>query len=498
MKTFIINMSKIGILLCFIFLSSCDKGFDEINIDPDETTAETAPASNIFLRVIEDIADETYDEDLAVIADLVGFVFGDGIALYEKGSAGKWGSFYGELKNVNQILTLTAPDGREANSINHGVARILRVIYYQRLVDLFGAIPYTEGAQGLQFPKPKYDSEETIYKDLVKELDAAIAEINTGTGLVFNAEVDLVYGGNAANWALFANSLKLRIGMRMRFVDQAAASTIITNALSGSLINSNEASWAFKYPGTEANNSSDLFSINKPTSRFVSELLLKELRDTNDPRKFVYADPTGNSNDLYQGQVNGLNINFGDATQSIRGSYIWQNRAFPSYLMTHAEVNFLKAEAALANIGGGDANTAFRAGIRASMEQWDVAEADIVTFLATPTATLTGTDEEKLEQIAIQKWIALYTNGHEAYAEMRRTGYPAIAQRVATTDIDRFDADGNLTTVSVGYRLGITEGVFPRRVEYPNNEKELNPDNFNAAVSAYGDGLLDRVWWDVR
>ena len=497
MKKIIKNISKIGLLLCFVFLHNCDKDFDEININPNEVTADTAPANNIFLGIIEDIAEETNDEDLAVISDLVGFVFGSGIAAYDEGTASKW-EFYKKIKDVNQLLVLTAPNGREANSVNHGVARILRVIYYQRLVDLFGAVPYTEGAQGLEFPKPKYDSEETIYKDLVKELDAAMAEINSGSGSVYDVELDFVYGGNAANWALFANSLKLRIGMRMRFVDGATAKTVVSEALSTGLINSNATSWAFKYPGTEANNSSILFSINKPTSRFVSELLLKSLRDTNDPRISKYADPTGNSNNFYQGQVNGLNINFGDNSQSIRSASIWQNREFPAYLLTYAEVNFLKAEAALASFGGGDANTAFRAGIRASMEQWSVSEADITAFLATPAATLTGSDEEKLEQIAIQKWISLYTNGHEAYAEMRRTGYPAIAQRTATGDIERLNADGNTETVTVGYTIGITQGVFPRRSEYPSNERDVNTANFNAAVSAHGDGLLDRIWWDVR
>jgi hypothetical protein len=365
------------------------------------------------------------------------------------------------------------------------------------MVDLFGAIPYFEGGQGLKFPQPKYDSEEVIYKDLIKELDAAIVTINSGSSGVYGPGVDLVYSGNASKWVVFANSLKLRIGMRMRFVDAVTAKNIITESLAATLMSSNEDSWSFKYPGSESSNSSGLFSTSSP-NRFVSELLLKKLRESSDPRRLAYADPAGLSNTIYQGQVNGLNVNFDDGAQSTRSEKIWKDRTFPAYLMTYSEVSFLKAEAALASIGSGNANIEYRKGIRASMEQWGIAEADINTFLATPEATLSGNEEKQLEQISIQKWISLYTNGHEAYAEMRRTGYPTIAQRNPSGTIQRLDAQGNLQTIDVGYRLGTTEGIFPTRVEYPTSEKELNPTNYTAAVNAYGNGLLDKVWWDVR
>jgi len=491
------SIGKVLLVLSVIVFTSCEKDFDEINTDPNTPSAEVIPVDNMFLGLLTNIASETNNETMAIISDLFGFAFPSGIAAYEVGTASKWG-MYSSIKNVNQLIELTGESGNSSNVVNNGVAKILRVIYYQRLVDLFGAIPYFEGGQGLKFPQPKYDSEEVIYKDLVKELDAAVATINSGSSGVYGPGVDLVYSGNSSKWVVFANSLKLRIGMRMRFVDPVTASKVITESLSATLMSSNEDSWNFKYPGSEASNSSGFFSTTSPSNRFVSELMFKKLRESSDPRKFAYADPAGLNKTIYQGQVNGLNVNFDDGAQSTRSAKMWQDRTFPAYLMTYSEVNFLKAEAALASIGSGNANVEYRKGIRASMEQWGVAEADITTYLATPEATLSGNEENQLKQIAIQKWISLYTNGHEAYAEMRRTGYPAIAQRSASGTIQRLDAQGNLQTIEVGYRLGTTEGIFPRRVEYPTSEKELNPTNYTAAVNTYGNGLLDKVWWDVR
>ncbi len=497
MKIFKNNIYKALMLLSVIVLFGCDEGFDEININPNAPTVETVQADNLFLAALVSAANETMDETLLIISDLRGFAFPSGIAAYENGTSQKWSGMYDRITDINTVLGLTTPGGRQENTLNNAVARILRVLYYQRMVDLFGAIPYTEGAKGLEFPNPSYDSEAFIYKDLVNELDQAITQLNAVSGGAFS-NVDFIYDGSTANWIKFANALKLRIGMRMRFVDPAVATPVITNALSSSLIGSNSESATFKYPGSEDSDSNPLHGTTRPTNRFVSELLLKELRDSNDPRKFIYATVAGNNNDIYQGQVNGLNVNFDDGAQSVRGTLFWQNRDLPAYILTYSEVCFLRAEAALAGIGGGDANAEFRKGIRANLEQWGVSETDIATFLTTSTATLSGSDEEKLEQIAIQKWIALFTNGHEAYAEMRRTGYPAIAQRTATAEIDRVDPNGNTATITVGYRLGITEGVFPTKVEYPSNELNLNTEHYNTAVSAYGDGLLDNVWWDVR
>ncbi|MBI9063351.1 MAG: SusD/RagB family nutrient-binding outer membrane lipoprotein [Marinilabiliaceae bacterium] len=496
------TISAVGLILYIFLLSGCDKGFDEVNTNPNVPTAEAIPVDNLFLGILTDVADETNDETMLIISDLFGFAFPSGVAAYEVGTADKWDDLYVGIKNINELLKITAEDGREPHAINHSVARILRVIYYQRLVDLFGAIPYTEGGQGLLYPQPKYDSAETVYKAMVEELSIAYNTIKDNTGGAFSPGVDLVYGSDARQWAKFANSLKFRLGMRMRFVDEALAKKIIAECLGADLMSSNADSWAFVYTGTEGSNSNDLFSTNRP-NRFVSELLMSQMRECVDPRIAAYGDPAGVKGDFYQGQVNGLNMNFDDGAQSTYSVQIWSNRSFPAYLMTYAELCFLKAEAALIN--DGDANVEYQKGIRASMEQWGVSSASTEAYMATDEAKLVKVEGESIQQqeerhlkkIAYQKWIALYTNGHEAYAEMRRTGYPHIEQRVEEKDIQRIDPQGNLVTVTVGYRLGITEGVFPRRVEYPNSERNLNPDNLNEVIEKYGDGLLDKIWWDV-
>ena len=491
------NIARILFMLLVVIVCSCDNNFDDINTNPNQATSDNIPVNNLFLRLLRNTTNETLNETFLLLGEHRGFAFPNGIAAYQEGTASRWDGFYEEIKNANQLIKLTAPEAELASANNNAVAKILKVILFQRLVDMFGAVPYFEGGNGLEFPQPTYDSEEVIYNDLVKELDQAIATLNSNTEAVFSADVDYVYGGVPSKWAVFANSLKLRIGMRMRFVSPEKAKTIITQSLAMPLMSVASDSWEFTYPGTETNNQSPLYVETSPNV-FLSEFLLTQLRNTNDPRTFAFAEPAGVDKNIYQGQVNGLNINFDDGAQSTRSSVIYQDKTFGVHLMALTEVQFLKAEAALANIGGGNANELFRNGIKVNMERWNVPTEDMTTFLASPEATLVGTEEEMLKQIIIQKWIGLYYNGHEAYAEMRRTGYPFIEQRSPSGEIDRVTPLGDVQTISVGYRLGITNGVFPSRVEYPKSEKELNPENYNAAVSTYGNGLLDTVWWDVR
>ncbi|MCK5703753.1 MAG: SusD/RagB family nutrient-binding outer membrane lipoprotein, partial [Cyclobacteriaceae bacterium] len=154
-----------------------------------------------------------------------------------------------------------------------------------------------------------------------------------------------------------------------------------------------------------------------------------------------------------------------------------------TYLMTAAEMAFLQAECALFNLGGTDANAHYRRGIELTMRRVGVSEEDITAFLDTEVATLSGSQEEQFEQIGTQLWLSLAPNFTEAYAAMRRTGYPVIPTR-----------DGITTT------LGVTNGELPSRIIYPLSEKLTNNPNVEKAIDGMGgdDVLSTKVWWDVR
>lgn len=147
--------------------------------------------------------------------------------------------------------------------------------------------------------------------------------------------------------------------------------------------------------------------------------------------------------------------------------------------MNAAEVYFLRAEAALASLTSENAEEMYRQGIQKSLEQYAVAPAEIATYLGSSEGNLSGTMEEQLEDIIVQKYLAIYYQSTEAWAEFRRTGYPRIW---------------------TGSDVGSTGGNIPRRLTYPQAEYAKNGSKVTDAAGrlANGDMLMSRIWWDAR
>jgi hypothetical protein len=225
----------------------------------------------------------------------------------------------------------------------------------------------------------------------------------------------------------------------------------------------------------------------------MSKTLMDTLNHYNDPRVSIYAMPAA-ATGLYAGQPNGLTnataVAYSD-TASRPGAIFYPGavaysdtplggtgNSQPSYLMTYAEVEFIKAEAAERSLGGlspAEAAADYYAGIRASMEQWGVtSQSAINAYIAQPEVQYQG-GVAGLKQIALQKWIALYSDGGQAWFEWRRTCTPSL-------------------------QLAIVHAFpyIPRRVIYPTSEQSANGANVNAAITAAG-GTYDNstpVWWD--
>ncbi|MDO6603557.1 SusD/RagB family nutrient-binding outer membrane lipoprotein [Arenibacter palladensis] len=157
---------------------------------------------------------------------------------------------------------------------------------------------------------------------------------------------------------------------------------------------------------------------------------------------------------------------------------------FPEVVMTAAEGNFLQAEAIVKGLASGDAQSLYQEGIRQAMAMWDVPEGDISTFLGTEDmAQLNGSVDENLEKIAIQRWIVSYTDGFEAWAIVRDTGYPTeLSEGVSDFDI---------------YAAGTTlNGAYPQRMRYGNGAYNTNGDNTNAALQVQGPDVQGtKLWW---
>jgi hypothetical protein len=299
-------------------------------------------------------------------------------------------------------------------------------------------------------------------------------------------DFDPLYDNDLNKWIRFANSLRLRLAMRARFVDEANSRAVIAECLSEDLIEENSQNVVRNFEDSdidELNNEWHRLYIVKEKWK-MSELFVNQLKLTNDPRLPVYV--LANADGEYEGIKNGLNdIDHGNAIADEKYCDPSENlyaKDMPSYFLCADEVFFLKAEAALYGLGSGDANQLYQEGIRKAMEKWDVPNEQISAFLNDePEATLTGSDEEKFEQICIQAWIAAVPNFTEMYANMRRTDYPTIEQRT-----------GNL-------EKGVTDGYLPKRLIYGTSELTSNGENVEKAIAIQGpNSLTTPLWWDVK
>ncbi len=155
----------------------------------------------------------------------------------------------------------------------------------------------------------------------------------------------------------------------------------------------------------------------------------------------------------------------------------------PEVVFTSAEAYFLQAEAAVRGIGSGDAQTLFSTGISQAMKMWGVSDGEIAAYLASSDlALLSGSQEEQLAKIATQRWIADFTDGFEAWAVVRKSGYPAeLSAGVDDSDI---------------YAFGDINGAYPMRMQYGNAVKSENAANYESAVASQGPDKQDvALWW---
>jgi len=390
------------------------------------------------------------------------------------------------LRYINEVIMLTE-DGSMKNPVRNAIAHVVAVITYARATDCWGDIPYTEGAWGSKgILYPKYDKQEFIYHDMMDKLKQAIDVLKDADPAMGYVNSDPVYQNDLSKWVRFANSLRLRLAMRARFADPENSAKVIAECMNSPLIETNDQNFELTHQESEhADLYNPWFDIRKYQNWKMSEKFINTLQSTNDPRLNVFVAPT--STGEYKGVPNGLNdqafslINWTDYSDPAPAFYA---KSLSQYELCAAEVYFLRAEAALFKLAPGDAASLYQQGISVNLRQWKLSADEISKFLSNePEASLNGSDENKFRQISTQLWIAVLPNFSEAWSNIRRTGYPEIAQRT----------DGNV------YSLGVTNGFLPKRYKYASNEYLNNSTNVNEAVKNQGKDAIDTpIWWDVR
>jgi hypothetical protein len=462
--------------------SACDSGLTEINENPNDP--EVVPADNVFANGIASGVNRAFGANFNMTLTAlwaqhmakIQYIDEDRYDLRDQAVNNHWTGFYSvPLRDFQDVVN----SGKANNRPNvEAQGLVMRSWLFQIMTDVWGDIPYSEALQGTgetRIITPKYDTQEQVYNGILADLKRANEIITSGQAV---ANGDLIYGGDMPDWKKFANSLRLRAAMRLSQVNPTLARTEAAAAIAAGVFTSNGDNAVLSY--TESAPSQSPLYLNQlgfggsRDDHGVSATMVNALKELNDPRLAVYAQPAP-VDKQYRGAMNGPTDANAPVLNTISRLGVYFLRPnWPAPLMTYAEVLFLRAEAAQRGFVAGDAAALYAAGIRASMQMYGVATADIDAYLAQPSVAYNG-----LASIARQKWIALFMNGPEAYAEVRRLNAPGLNP-----------ASGSV----IGPRI-------PVRIFYPTNEESYNTANLAAAVARTGgqgipEGLLTPVWWD--
>jgi len=348
-----------------------------------------------------------------------------------------------------------------------GIAKLEMAYAFSMATDLWGDVPYTQAGQGLKFETPIFDKVQDIYQgsaavkslfDLVKD---GMADLDKPSTLKPGAKDDIVYQGDLAKWKRMGNTLLLKFAIMLTNSNPTLAKSTIQSVLTANnYINANNLDFEVPF-GSTVGNQNPLYSfnnVNRTGDQMLSLRLLNLMRSMNDTVRLAkfFTKPNG----VFTGFDNGSTaVAPGLTARSKYNTYLVGNTGeAPIRLLTNFQVQFILAEAALVLGTPGDPNALYQAGITANMQKIGMTSAEITAyFAANPTVvTLTGTTEQKLQQIITQKYIAWIGNGIEAYDDYRRTGYPVLSL--------------------VNNAQGDNPNVIPTRLPYTPAELSRNPN----------------------
>lgn len=434
-----------------------------------------------------------------------------------------FGIYSTQLNAIKQCMdALKAPE--DVNKI--ALCRVVRVYAYHTLTDATGDIPYFEASKALaNVLKPKYDTQQAIYMDMLKELDEAAASLNPSMPTFGGA--DVFYSGDIPKWKKFTYTLMLRLAMRLSEKDPEMAKKYALIALNGGVMSEAADVAYLKYSATATNPRAPYTEYqatqdpDNAQGQKLSSTLINQFKTTRDPRTYVlsvvwtkagsaYVADTSMANQkgMIPGSILGYPADF--PTYSEYSPIWWNRETSPLLILTPAEAQLLVAEAVLRGwYSGTTEKAAYDLAVTRAMQQWalwpnvpslspnnsTISQAAITAYLTTGYPYKTnGTFEEKLNQLSTQKWLSLLGDDHEVWSNWRRTGYPKFSFK-------NWEGDKP-------YPGSVTGGEMFRRLPYPD-ERATNNDHqqealkrqgfpLDPSVKAQSDALLGRVWWDKK
>lgn len=507
-------MKKIKIYIALaacLGATACDKGFDEMNVNPIALT-NVDPGYQLntaILNTVPGYGNLSYET--TIVKQMITPFSGQGSAANfnqdnRSVAAGNWNTFYqSNIKELTDVITKTKDVPARSNLYN--MARIWQAYSFMILTDTYGDIPYAQAGKSYLegIDKPIYDTQESVYLSILSELDAASAGLDASKAKV---STDLLYDGNIARWKSLGYSLLLRAAMRLSKVNPTKAAEYVTKAVAGGVMKSNVDNAIIKHTASFTNPVGSQLNGGQSAFFYLSEDFVDYLNQTKDPRlasiavRYVGAtsgaqqvESRANRTTAVQiGAPQGYdNTTISKAVTEKKLASLWDysqldrtrmaSLTAPSFLVTYSQTQLLLAEAVVRKWTTGDAADLYSKGIRAHMEQLSaygttsaVPETSIAAYLKDNPLT-TG---KELEQINTQYWISSFLIGPETWANFRRSGFPVLAPNPYP--------GSDLKTEP-----------FIRRLTYTDAELNVNKANVDQAISRQGPNLLDtRIWWDKK
>ncbi len=498
-------------LFSLLLLTACDKGFDEMNVNPIALTA-VEPGYQLNTAIINSVPGYgNLSYETTIVKQMITPFSGQGSAANfnqdNRGvSAGNWNTYYNTvIRELTDVIVKTRDVPARSNLYN--MTRIWRAYSFMVLTDTYGDIPYAQAGKSYLegIVSPVYDTQESIYADILTELETASAALDAAKPRVAS---DLLYDGDVTRWKRLGYSLLLRAAMRLSKVNPTKAAEYVGKAVAGGLMQSNDDNAVIRHTANFPNPVGSQLNGGQSAFFYLAEDFVDFLRTSNDPRlaaiavRYVGANsgaqqvesranrtpavqigaPLGYDNTTISAAVTAKKlVSLWDYSQLDRTRMA--GLLSPSFLVTYAQTQLLLAEAVVRKWTTGDAAPLYANGIRAHMRQLAlygastaVPDAAITTYvMANPLVA-----GRELEQINTQYWVASFLTGPETWANFRRSGYPVL-------------------TPNPYPGSDLKTEPFIRRLTYTDAELNVNKTNVEQAIGRQGPNLLDtRVWWDKK
>ncbi len=489
-----------GVMAVFAF-TSCKKTLD-VNTDPNNPSLDQLTSKLVFpagvassvgriggqLAIVGGIWAQYYTQSVVSnqFKNIDSYNLTKGFGTTNNGV--DWVELYSGA--LNDLTFVQRKSLAESDWNYYLLSTVVKAYTLQVLVDLYDQVPYTEAFQGTANLQPHFDDGYTVYKGLLAEIDEALSKDFEASTNSLPGETDLVFPAAAADWSVqpwirFANTLKLKMYLRMVYAKPAEAEAGI-RALYDNGANFLEEDAFVNVFTTGKDKSNPFFSYNNElgvANLRASVTFLSWLEENNDPRianYYAFSSGTTSYLAIHQGDFSNPNPAFNIASAGTVAA------TDPVDYISLAESHFLQAEALERYYNGVGAKAQYDAGVTASFDRYGYSAAGFISASGNYAYPTAGTFEQKLEAIIVQKWTA-FPGSHalEAFFEKNRTGYPRTSPVYST---DPSYVPGQF----VYAKNGVTNGLFPKRLIFPDLETSKN------ANAPPDKPITEKVWWDVR